>query len=113
MKQLQGATVKSRKEGNWKSNYSYMKSTLCWEAASRSPTSAFLTFYGTRNIITVIKRAHRCSLLIILIMFGEEYELRSFLQPPTISTHFDPNILFSKLSSNTFRLYFFLNIRDR
>jgi hypothetical protein len=56
--------------------------------------------------------------LIILIMSGEEWKLRSssmcsFLMPPTISTLLSPNIHLSTLFSNTLSLWTSLNIRDQ
>jgi hypothetical protein len=56
--------------------------------------------------------------LIIVITFGEEYELQSsslfnFLQPPVISSLFYPSSLLSTLFSNSLNLCSFLNVRDR
>jgi hypothetical protein len=55
---------------------------------------------------------------IILIIFGEEYmlrssSLRSFLQPPVTSSLFDPNIHLSTLFLNTLNLFSSLNARDQ
>jgi hypothetical protein len=51
--------------------------------------------------------------LIILIILGEQYKLRSFLQPHVTSSFFDPNNFLSTLSSNSFSLCSYLNIRDQ
>jgi hypothetical protein len=55
---------------------------------------------------------------IILIMFGEEYKLRSsslsnFLQLSISSFIFDPDIFLNTLSSDTFSLRSSLNIRGQ
>jgi hypothetical protein len=54
--------------------------------------------------------------LIILITLGKPYKLwssslSSFLQPPTASSLFGPNILLSTLFSNTFRRIMHLHIK--
>jgi hypothetical protein len=56
--------------------------------------------------------------LTILIIRAEEYKLqsfslRSFLQPPSISSLFGPNILMSTLFSNTPSLCSSLNVSDQ
>jgi hypothetical protein len=56
--------------------------------------------------------------LIILILFGEEYKLRScslcsFLHLPVTLSLFCPNILLSTLFSNTLSLCSSLNVRDQ
>ncbi|PNF18512.1 hypothetical protein B7P43_G09015 [Cryptotermes secundus] len=56
--------------------------------------------------------------LIILIIFGKEFKLRSstlcsFLQPPVTSSLFCPNILLNNLLSNTLSLCFSLIVRDQ
>jgi hypothetical protein len=55
--------------------------------------------------------------LIILIILGKAYKLRSsfvwsFLQPPITPSLFSPNILLSTLFSNTLSLCFSLNVRN-
>jgi hypothetical protein len=54
----------------------------------------------------------------ILIIFSEEYEswsssTRSFLQLSTTSSLFSPDILLSTLFSNTFSLYYSLNVKEQ
>jgi hypothetical protein len=51
--------------------------------------------------------------LIILIIFGEEYNLCSFLQLPVTSSLSGPNILLNTLFSNTLSLCSTLNVRDQ
>jgi hypothetical protein len=55
--------------------------------------------------------------LIILIIFGDEYNLGSslgnFLQSPTVSSSFDPDILFGTMFPNTFCLRSFIHVRDQ
>jgi hypothetical protein len=50
--------------------------------------------------------------LIVLIIFGKEYNLCSFLQPPVISFLFGQNILVNTLFSNTISLFCSCNIRN-
>jgi hypothetical protein len=55
--------------------------------------------------------------LICLIIFGDEYKLRSyslcnFLHSPVISFFLGPNILLRNLFSNTLSLYSCLNVKD-
>jgi hypothetical protein len=51
--------------------------------------------------------------LIVLIILGEEYKLRSVLQPPITSSLCGPNFLPSTLFLNTLSLCASLNVRNQ
>jgi hypothetical protein len=84
---------------------------------SRFPTKILYAFIF--SIMRATCRANHIFLnLLILIILGEEYKLRSsslcsFLQPPVTSSLFGPNILLSALFSNTLSLCSSRNVRDQ
>jgi hypothetical protein len=89
-----------------------LRSDVFW-FSHRTPICRFL-----RPIRTTCPAHLILFYLLILIMLGEEYKLRSFslcsfLQPAVTSSSFGPNILLSALFLNIFSLCSSLNVRDQ
>jgi hypothetical protein len=81
------------------------------------PTKTLYTFLSSAMLSTCPARLNVLD-LICLIMFGEEYIIRSsslcnYLQSPVNSSLFGPNILIKTLFSNTLSLCSSPNVRDQ